>query len=102
MNKVYDVKVTGWVQVEVPANASEGDVSEKIESTLSCGSVMSVLRRKSLETYKRGSDCGVVLPDCSEGIHLCELSPTARCCYSDLDDPSHDSCLFCGEPSERK
>lgn len=103
MNKVYDVKVIGWVQVEVSANASEGDVHEKIESVLNSGSVMSVLRQKSLETYKRGSDtCCVVLPDCSEGVHLCEASPTGHCCYNDLEDRDHDCCLFCGEPHERK
>lgn len=29
-------------------------------------------------------------------------SPTGHCVYDDDRDPNHDSCLFCGDPRERK
>lgn len=36
-------------------------------------------------------------------IWVCEKgSPTGHCVYDDVNDPAHDSCLFCGEPRERK
>lgn len=36
-----------------------------------------------------------------KGVHPCEANPGKVCEYSDLD-PSHDQCVFCGEPHERK
>lgn len=32
----------------------------------------------------------------------CEKSPVDYCVYNQLEDPYHDSCLFCGQPEERK
>lgn len=32
----------------------------------------------------------------------CEDSPIGICVYSDLEDPIHDFCLYCGQPEERK
>jgi hypothetical protein len=37
-----------------------------------------------------------------EGLHECIKSPTRQCLYDDEEDPSHDDCLVCGEPEERK
>lgn len=37
-----------------------------------------------------------------EGLHECVRSPTRQCLYDDEEDPSHDGCLVCGEPEERK
>ena len=37
-----------------------------------------------------------------EGVHECVKSPTRRCLYDDEEDPSHDDCLVCGKPEERK
>jgi hypothetical protein len=37
-----------------------------------------------------------------EGPHECIKSPTRQCLYDDEEDPSHDDCLVCGEPEERK
>jgi hypothetical protein len=37
-----------------------------------------------------------------EGPHECIKSPTRQCLYDDEEDPSHDGCLVCGEPEERK
>jgi hypothetical protein len=37
-----------------------------------------------------------------EGPHECVRSPIRRCLYDDEEDPSHDDCLVCGEPEERK
>lgn len=32
----------------------------------------------------------------------CPKSPTGYCVYDDVEDPDHDSCTICGDPSERK
>ena len=32
----------------------------------------------------------------------CEDSPFGWCAYHRFDDPAHDSCIFCGDPQERK
>lgn len=32
----------------------------------------------------------------------CENSPVGICVYDSLDDPSHDDCLYCHGPEERK
>lgn len=38
-----------------------------------------------------------------QGTQICyKPSPTPRCWYDDQKDPRWDSCLFCGEPHERK
>ena len=37
-----------------------------------------------------------------EGPHECVKSPTRCCLYDDEEDPSHDDCLVCGKPEERK
>jgi len=37
-----------------------------------------------------------------EGTWECSASPTGLCWYDDLEDTMWDSCLFCGEPHERK
>ena len=37
-----------------------------------------------------------------EGIHECYESPSARCIYDEEMDPSHDFCVFCQQPHERK
>ncbi len=34
--------------------------------------------------------------------HRCEHSSTGYCVYNDEEDQSHDSCLVCGDPHERK
>lgn len=36
------------------------------------------------------------------GYWECPDSPTGRCIYNDKEDPEHDDCLFCHDPSERK
>ena len=43
------------------------------------------------------------LPFCYEfGVWECRSSPTEHCVYNSGRDPSHDNCMFCGEPEERK
>lgn len=37
-----------------------------------------------------------------EGVHDCLKSPIGVCVYDEDNDPCHDDCLFCGDPSERK
>jgi len=32
----------------------------------------------------------------------CPTSPVGICLYNDLDDPPHDTCIYCGGPEERK
>ena len=32
----------------------------------------------------------------------CDGSPTGHCAYNTAEDPTCDSCLFCGQPEERK
>lgn len=32
----------------------------------------------------------------------CPKSPFGYCAYDKVDDPAWDTCLFCGEPYERK
>lgn len=32
----------------------------------------------------------------------CDGSPTGYCVYNDVEDPINDSCVFCGQPDERK
>lgn len=32
----------------------------------------------------------------------CEKSPDGTCSYNVLDDPAMDSCIYCGQPLERK
>jgi len=32
----------------------------------------------------------------------CPDSPFGLCSYHNIEDPAHDSCVFCGEPFERK
>jgi hypothetical protein len=32
----------------------------------------------------------------------CPESPTGFCVYDQYEDPAHDSCIFCGDPAERK
>lgn len=32
----------------------------------------------------------------------CPDSPFGLCAYDHYDDPAHDDCIFCHEPSERK
>jgi hypothetical protein len=57
------------------------------------------------DTRQREGDNTVIETDydaLEEGGHLCPGSPSARCIYDSSNDPAHDSCLFCGEPSERK
>jgi len=34
--------------------------------------------------------------------HDCPSSPHSYCEYHDGEDPSHDSCVHCGDPYERK
>lgn len=36
------------------------------------------------------------------GNYACKHSPTGKCFYDDDTDPGYDSCLMCGNPSERK
>ena len=38
----------------------------------------------------------------SVGGHECATSPVGSCAYRDDLDARHDSCLYCGDPSERK
>jgi hypothetical protein len=40
--------------------------------------------------------------DLALGSWHCGKSPTGYCVYHDTNDPSHDFCLFCGDPEERK
>ena len=40
--------------------------------------------------------------DVSFGDWDCEDSPTGYCIYGFYDDYAHDSCIYCGEPDERK
>lgn len=47
------------------------------------------------------------VPDDAEclvlGYHPCPNgSPTGECIYNNEEDPSLDSCLYCGQPEERK
>lgn len=37
-----------------------------------------------------------------EGFWECEKSPVGICVYHKIHDRAHDSCIFCGEPEERK
>ncbi len=32
----------------------------------------------------------------------CKASPFRTCLYNKFEDPAQDSCIFCGEPNERK
>jgi len=32
----------------------------------------------------------------------CEASPCGYCTYDSVNDRAHDTCIFCGEPEERK
>lgn len=32
----------------------------------------------------------------------CSKSPTGMCVYDNIEDPAHDSCVFCHEPEDRK
>ncbi len=32
----------------------------------------------------------------------CRLSPVGMCVYNEDEDPMRDSCLYCGDPEERK
>jgi hypothetical protein len=32
----------------------------------------------------------------------CNESPIGLCLYHNIEDPAHDSCIYCGEPEERK
>jgi hypothetical protein len=50
-------------------------------------------------------------PECDRGLgedlmfpflHDCPFSPIETCVYDDQNDPAHDTCLFCGDPEERK
>ena len=36
------------------------------------------------------------------GWHECSESPTLHCLYDNSEDPSHDECIVCGSPSDRK
>lgn len=36
------------------------------------------------------------------GSHECPTSPIQTCVYDAREDPAHDDCLFCEDPSERK
>jgi hypothetical protein len=36
------------------------------------------------------------------GFYDCVASPIGLCVYDGMADPSHDNCLVCGDPSERK
>ena len=36
------------------------------------------------------------------GSWKCEHSIIGKCVYDDYEDPAHDECIFCGDPSERK
>jgi hypothetical protein len=36
------------------------------------------------------------------GVWKCEKSPVETCVYNFFEDPCHDSCIFCGDPRERK
>ena len=38
----------------------------------------------------------------SIGNWECETSPIGVCVYDSEEDPCWDSCIFCGEPDERK
>lgn len=38
----------------------------------------------------------------SIGMHNCPTSPIGVCAYEDDEDPSHEDCVFCHEPNERK
>lgn len=38
----------------------------------------------------------------ARGGWACPESPTGSCIYDPAEDPSHDECIICGEPSERK
>jgi len=40
----------------------------------------------------------IVIP----GTWKCGNSPVGRCVYNTFEDPSHDDCLICHEPEERK
>ncbi len=49
------------------------------------------------ETLKLPADTDLI-----EGPYACHKSPIRMCVYNNDDDKCHDSCLFCGEPEERK
>jgi len=55
------------------------------------------LVNERLGTSYSDEDCVLVF-----GIHECPKSPTHACVYNDEEDPSHDGCLFCHGPHERK
>ncbi len=51
------------------------------------------------------NDRGRVEPEDLEipSAWVCEKgSPTGYCVYDNMNDPANDSCLYCGEPRERK
>jgi hypothetical protein len=47
---------------------------------------------------------GVQCTKCSEFAEgwYCPTSPTHQCVYDSAEDPRHDSCVYCGDPEERK
>ena len=64
--------------------------------------------KTALEDYLRkhpskfGKEKDVSASDLELGTWQCASSPTKFCVYNKTEDPCCDSCLFCGDPDERK
>lgn len=56
-----------------------------------------ILKKQSPEEYSNLDPNNMI-----HGWWDCEESPTNKCIYNIENDPVRDSCLFCGEPDERK
>ncbi|CAH7393383.1 hypothetical protein VCHA53O466_50060 [Vibrio chagasii] len=57
---------------------------------------------KTLVLTKLSVELDVSPSELHMGIQHCNESPVKICVYNESEDPAHDDCIFCGEPSERK
>lgn len=70
---------------------------QKRKLTETQNTAISVLMNKRNELLKKAFPANLC-----QGDWDCPNSPTGLCGYDPRKDPAFDSCVFCGEPDERK
>lgn len=86
--------------------ATTPDIEASLIWKRTAGHVLS----KAEDTYKRASQALARSIAESLGVEKvslnfwwgCPTSPINACAYDDSNDPYHDHCLYCHDPSERK
>lgn len=96
-HKDYEILKPDWAGKEVTNDKAYSNIRLAKEIR----SVRTVCNHPHVVKDRRSD--GASCQDCKESLGwYCETSPTKTCQYDEENDPACDSCIYCGDPDERK